>query len=66
MSSRRCRRQTARRRFRRRDGDPIRITSGYAVAVQADGKILVADGDFKLMRLNGDGSFDTGFGVPAT
>ena len=35
---------------------------GYAVAVQPDGKILMADGDFKLMRLNGDGSFDTGFG----
>lgn len=36
-----------------------------AIALQPDGKILVAgrsDGDFVLLRLNADGSADTGFG----
>ncbi|MCJ2129877.1 DUF4347 domain-containing protein, partial [Methylobacterium sp. E-045] len=43
--------------------------SGYSVTVQADGRILVAgysyndaDQDFALVRYNGDGSLDTGFG----
>ncbi len=45
----------------------IRLTTDFAVdsvAVQADGKILVAgssDGDFALARYNSDGSIDTSF-----
>ena len=45
------------------------IAEAYAVAVQADGRIVVAgyaviggDKDFALARLNLDGSLDTGFG----
>ena len=43
---------------------------GYSVTVQADGKIVMsgnsangADKDFALIRLNPDGSLDTGFGT---
>ncbi|MGE0534861.1 MAG: hypothetical protein AB7O68_07790 [Pirellulales bacterium] len=50
------------------DGDGIVLTPGtglaYALAIQADGKILVggeAGGDFALVRYNSDGSLDTSF-----
>src|SRR5690606_4363918 len=42
---------------------------GYAVAIQADGKIVIAGrggehlGDFALMRLDRDGNLDTSFGT---
>jgi uncharacterized delta-60 repeat protein len=51
---------------------PIGTSSdcGYSMAVQADGKILMAgssnngsDSDFALVRFNTDGSADTGFGT---
>jgi uncharacterized delta-60 repeat protein len=48
--------------------------SGHALALQNDGKIIVAgfrgarwesSGDFALIRINNDGSFDNSFGVQA-
>lgn len=52
------------------DGDGLAIItdfgSAYAVAIQADGKIVIAGaslGDFALARLNTDGSLDTSFDV---
>jgi uncharacterized delta-60 repeat protein len=49
---------------------PSRADTAAAVAVQADGKIVVAgtfqsfnDGRFALVRYNPDGSLDTGFGT---
>ncbi|MBI5842518.1 MAG: cadherin domain-containing protein [Chloroflexi bacterium] len=39
---------------------------GYATAIQADGKIVMAgvsNGDFALARFNSDGSLDTSFGA---
>ena len=40
-------------------------SAGHAVAIQADGKIVVAGGEgssFALARYNADGSFDASFG----
>lgn len=54
------------------DGDGIATISGLyinAVALQPDGKIVVAgtdspgSGDFGAVRLNSDGSIDAGFGI---
>ena len=42
----------------------IAVDIGYSIAVQADGKIVVAgvsNGDFALVRYNSDGSLDTSF-----
>lgn len=44
----------------------VKHSSGYSVAVQSDGKVLVAgtcDGNFALVRYNGDGSLDNTFGT---
>ncbi|MEI8386715.1 MAG: Ig-like domain-containing protein [Verrucomicrobiota bacterium] len=41
---------------------PISSIVSNAVAMQADGKILTADSDFRLMRFLSDGSLDTSFG----
>lgn len=38
-------------------------TYGYGVDLQADGKIVIADGRFGIIRLNADGSVDTTFGA---
>jgi uncharacterized delta-60 repeat protein len=54
-------------RFHSDGSSDIRLATDFAVdsvAVQADGKILVAgssDGDFALARYNSDGSIDTSF-----
>lgn len=43
--------------------DRITSTRGAGIAVLADGKLLVAGGDFEVYRLQPDGSLDRSFGV---
>jgi uncharacterized delta-60 repeat protein len=55
------------------DGDGIvrtdvrpAISAGRAVAVQPDGKVIVSDPEFGLIRHNADGTLDTTFGPDGT